>query len=119
MNDVVGLPGGGFAVSHMVTRGTGGAALFDAERARNDIGYVLTWDAAAGWRKLPGSDGALPNGLEISADGSVLYVNEYFAGGIETPFGGNRLSGFGREKGLEGLRAYCKVKSVAARIRAS
>lgn len=78
MNDVVGLPGGGFAVSHMVTRGTGGAALFDAERARNDSGYVLTWDAATGWRKLPGSDGALPNGLEISADGSVLYVNEYF-----------------------------------------
>lgn len=78
MNDVVGLPGGGFAVSHMVARGTGGEALFAAERARNDIGYVLTWDPQAGWQKLPGSDGALPNGLEISADARVLYVNEYF-----------------------------------------
>lgn len=78
MNDVVGLPGGGFAVSHMVARGTGGDALFAAERARNDIGYVLTWDPQAGWQKLPGSDGALPNGLEISADARVIYINEYF-----------------------------------------
>ncbi|MEX2628726.1 MAG: aldehyde dehydrogenase family protein [Tistlia sp.] len=57
--------------------------------------------------------------LARDLDCGQVYVNEYFAGGIETPFGGNRLSGFGREKGLDGLRAYCKVKSVAARIRAS
>ncbi|SMF80804.1 aldehyde dehydrogenase (NAD+)/betaine-aldehyde dehydrogenase [Tistlia consotensis] len=56
--------------------------------------------------------------LARDLDAGQVYVNEYFAGGIETPFGGNRLSGFGREKGLEGLRAYCKVKSVTARIRA-
>ncbi|WP_171182050.1 aldehyde dehydrogenase family protein [Ruegeria sp. HKCCD8929] len=49
-------------------------------------------------------------------DAGQIYINEYFAGGIEVPFGGNKLSGFGREKGLEGLKSYCKVKSVAARI---
>lgn len=54
--------------------------------------------------------------LARDIDAGQIYVNEYFAGGIETPFGGNRMSGFGREKGLEGLRAYCKVKSVTARI---
>jgi aldehyde dehydrogenase (NAD+)/betaine-aldehyde dehydrogenase len=43
-------------------------------------------------------------------------VGTYFAGGIEVPFGGNRRSGFGREKGLEALRNYCRVKSVAARL---
>jgi aldehyde dehydrogenase (NAD+) len=32
------------------------------------------------------------------------------------PFGGNRRSGFGREKGLEGVRGYCRTKAVAARI---
>jgi acyl-CoA reductase-like NAD-dependent aldehyde dehydrogenase len=32
------------------------------------------------------------------------------------PFGGNKKSGFGREKGLEGLLGYCRTKSVAARI---
>ncbi len=49
-------------------------------------------------------------------DAGQIYINEYFAGGIEVPFGGNKMSGFGREKGLEGLKSYCKVKSVAARI---
>lgn len=49
-------------------------------------------------------------------DAGQIYINEYFAGGIEVPFGGNRQSGFGREKGMEGLRSYCKLKSVVARI---
>lgn len=49
-------------------------------------------------------------------DAGQVYINEYFAGGIEVPFGGNRKSGYGREKGLEGLKSYCKVKSVVARI---
>jgi hypothetical protein len=78
MNDVVGLPGGGFAVTHMMPRGTGGEAVFAAERARIDTGYVLTWTPTDGWQKQPGSDGALPNGIEVSDDGAILYVNEYF-----------------------------------------
>jgi acyl-CoA reductase-like NAD-dependent aldehyde dehydrogenase len=49
-------------------------------------------------------------------DAGQVYINEYFAGGIEVPFGGNRKSGFGREKGMAGLRSYCKLKSVVARI---
>ena len=49
-------------------------------------------------------------------DAGQVYINEYFAGGIEVPFGGNRRSGFGREKGLAGLRTYCRIKSVAARL---
>ena len=49
-------------------------------------------------------------------DAGQVYITEYFAGGIEVPFGGNKKSGFGREKGLEGLLSYCRTKSVAARI---
>ncbi len=49
-------------------------------------------------------------------DAGQVFINEYFAGGIEVPFGGNRKSGFGREKGLEGLLSYCRTKSVAGRI---
>jgi len=55
-------------------------------------------------------------GLARDLDAGQVYINEYFAGGIEVPFGGNKLSGFGREKGLEGLKSYCRTKSVAARI---
>ena len=46
-----------------------------------------------------------------------VYVNEYFAGGEETPFGGQKQSGFGREKGLAALENYTQIKNVAIRIR--
>jgi aldehyde dehydrogenase (NAD+) len=49
-------------------------------------------------------------------DAGQVFINEYFAGGIAAPFGGNKRSGFGREKGLEALRSYSKIKSVAARL---
>lgn len=45
-----------------------------------------------------------------------VYINQYFAGGVETPFGGTKNSGFGREKGLEALRAYYAVKTITAGI---
>lgn len=46
-----------------------------------------------------------------------IYINEYFAGGEETPFGGYKQSGFGREKGLAGLLNYTQIKNIAIRIR--
>jgi aldehyde dehydrogenase (NAD+)/betaine-aldehyde dehydrogenase len=54
--------------------------------------------------------------LARDIDAGQVFVNEYFAGGIEVPFGGNKMSGFGREKGLAALEAYSRVKSIAARI---
>jgi acyl-CoA reductase-like NAD-dependent aldehyde dehydrogenase len=45
-----------------------------------------------------------------------VFINQYFAGGVPTPFGGTKLSGFGREKGLAALAAYYQVKCVTARI---
>src|SRR5690625_3321975 len=46
-----------------------------------------------------------------------VFVNEWFAGGIETPFGGVRLSGYGREKGQEGLYNYVQTKSITVKLR--
>lgn len=45
-----------------------------------------------------------------------IFVNEYFAGGEETPFGGYKQSGFGREKGMAALLNYTQIKNVAIRI---
>jgi aldehyde dehydrogenase (NAD+)/betaine-aldehyde dehydrogenase len=45
-----------------------------------------------------------------------VFVNEWFAGGVETPFGGTKRSGFGREKGQEALLNYVQTKNVAIRI---
>ena len=54
--------------------------------------------------------------LARDIDAGQIFINEYFAGGVEVPFGGNKRSGFGREKGIEGVRAYTRVKAVAARL---
>ncbi|MEO4042693.1 aldehyde dehydrogenase family protein [Hoeflea sp. CAU 1731] len=61
-------------------------------------------------------DFATAHQLARRIDAGQIFINEYFAGGISVPFGGNRMSGFGREKGIEGMRTYLKLKSVAARI---
>lgn len=45
-----------------------------------------------------------------------VFVNEWYAGGIETPFGGIKLSGFGREKGQEALYSYVNTKNIAIRV---
>lgn len=68
------------------------------------VAGIYTRDLSKAWR------------FARQVDAGQVYINEYFAGGIEVPFGGNRKSGFGREKGLAGLRSYCKLKSIVARI---
>ena len=45
-----------------------------------------------------------------------VFVNEWYAGGVETPFGGVGKSGYGREKGREALRNYLQTKNVALRL---
>jgi len=45
-----------------------------------------------------------------------VYVNEWFAEGVETPFGGYKQSGIGREKGTEAVREFTQVKNVCANI---
>ena len=54
--------------------------------------------------------------LARDLDAGQVTVNQYYAGGVYTPFGGTRLSGFGREKGLEALRNYCRIKNITIRI---
>lgn len=45
-----------------------------------------------------------------------VFVNEWFAGGVETPFGGYGKSGYGREKGREALLNYVQTKNVAIKL---
>ncbi len=45
-----------------------------------------------------------------------VFVNEWYAGGVETPFGGYGKSGYGREKGREALWNYVQTKNIAIRM---
>jgi len=45
-----------------------------------------------------------------------VYINEWWAGGVETPFGGTKRSGYGREKGQEALLGYVQTKNIGIRL---
>lgn len=55
-------------------------------------------------------------GLSKRLRAGQVFVNEWFAGGVETPFGGYGKSGYGREKGREALLNYVHTKNVAIRL---
>ncbi len=45
-----------------------------------------------------------------------VFVNEWYAGGVETPFGGYGKSGYGRERGREALWNYVQTKNIAVAV---
>lgn len=57
-------------------------------------------------------DKALGVGAQLRV--GQVWINSFGVGlDVEFPFGGYKLSGFGREKGLEALAAYQQVKNIA------
>ncbi|KAF8766707.1 Retinal dehydrogenase 1 like protein [Argiope bruennichi] len=46
----------------------------------------------------------------------TIWVNCFFSGSVQTPFGGFKMSGQGREFGTDALKAYCEIKTVTIKI---
>lgn len=60
--------------------------------------------------------GARQMRLARSLRAGQVFINNYGAGGgVELPFGGTGLSGYGREKGFEALYGFSTLKTVAAK----
>jgi hypothetical protein len=79
LNAVAALPDGGFAATNFDPRRPAGArGGFSPEllEGKNN-GEVWEWHTGAGWKKVPGSEAAGANGLEISKDGAWYYVAEW------------------------------------------
>lgn len=45
-----------------------------------------------------------------------VFVNTWSTGSVQTPFGGWKNSGYGREKGIEALHSYSEVKCVTIKL---
>lgn len=81
----------------------------DAVRMANDTEYGLV---AGIWTNN------LQRAHRVAAalEAGQIFVNEYFGGGVETPFGGYKMSGHGREKGIEAMHHYTQTKCVIIRL---
>ncbi|KAL5572681.1 hypothetical protein UlMin_022278 [Ulmus minor] len=56
------------------------------------------------------------NTVSRSIRAGVIWINCYLAFNIDCPYGGYKMSGFGRDFGLEALHKYLQVKSVVTPI---
>jgi acyl-CoA reductase-like NAD-dependent aldehyde dehydrogenase len=77
----------------------------EAVRLANDTPYGLSGSVWTG-------DGARALRMARAVRAGVLSVNSNTSVRVNTPFGGMKQSGFGRELGLEALDAYSEVKNV-------
>jgi betaine-aldehyde dehydrogenase len=77
----------------------------DAIRIANDTPYGLSGSI---WTR----DGARALRVVRAVDAGVLSVNANTSVRVQTPFGGFKQSGFGRELGMHALEGYSEIKSV-------
>ncbi len=74
LNSIIGLPNGGFIATNYLERGANANASRTKMMAGENNGELWEWHTAKGWTKVPGSEAAGANGIEISKDGKWLYV---------------------------------------------
>lgn len=81
----------------------------EAVRRANDTEYGLY---ATVWTNTMGRANRVANAIE---SGSVM-INQYLGSGPQTPFGGYKKSGLGREKGIQAVDHYTQLKTINADI---
>jgi hypothetical protein len=73
LNSVRGLSDGGFITTNFLPRG-GTREATQRMQAGERNGELWEWHTKSGWQKVPGSQAAGANGVELSADGRTIYV---------------------------------------------
>ncbi|GAB4832941.1 Aldehyde dehydrogenase 2 member C4 [Ancistrocladus abbreviatus] len=58
----------------------------------------------------------IANTVSRSIRAGTIWINCYFAFDVDAPFGGYKMSGFGKDHGIEGLYKYTHLKTVVTPI---
>ena len=77
----------------------------DVVRIANDTIFGL---AAGIWSR----DIAKAMRMADRIEAGTVYINNYFNAASQSPVGGFKQSGYGRENGFEGMRCFMQTKSV-------
>lgn len=73
LNSVRGLADGGFVTTNFLPRDGERAAMMRMMQGETN-GELWEWHTDSGWAKVPGSDAAGANGVELSDDGRTIYM---------------------------------------------
>jgi aldehyde dehydrogenase (NAD+) len=86
---------------------------FDTDEEAVQIANDTTYGLVAGlWTR----DLSRAHRIARVLEAGQIYINQWYAGGVETPFGGSKSSGIGREKGVEAVSHYTETKTVTVRL---
>tara|TARA_B100000519_G_scaffold188276_1_gene185750 strand:+ start:1421 stop:2572 length:1152 start_codon:yes stop_codon:yes gene_type:complete len=77
-NDVALSSNGSFYVSQMYDKNISLFMLAVLDNTKEDTGYVYHWRRQNGFERLVNTDGAFPNGVELSDDENNLFINYAF-----------------------------------------
>ena len=81
LNDVAHLPSGGFVATHMFDPQSAAWENLIAAFGVN-TGWVYQWQPESGFTQLPGTEVPFANGITVSEDGKIIYLNAYAIGEV-------------------------------------